>query len=61
MGKVCEGKKVVNTYCRVMKEKCNLNMLKTDNQVILWLAEMNSIVFFKLLKGKPGLRVLLSL
>ena len=50
MGKVCERKKVVNTYCRVMKEMCNLNTLKTDNQVILWLAEMNSIVFFKLLK-----------
>ena len=46
----------MNTYCRVMKEKCNLNMLKTDNQVILWLAEMNSIVFFQIAERKTRIK-----
>lgn len=39
-----------------MKEKCNLNMLKTDNQVILWLAEMNSMVFFQIAERKTRIK-----
>lgn len=31
-------------------------MLKTDNQVILWLAEMNSMVFFQIAERKTRIK-----